>query len=95
VYGRPAGLGPVQTEAVPRDAVTGIFLGASPGLWSGGFGAYRARVFAESEHGVGEQRATVFGYEHQVRVQQRHAVSGTPVGLGCQWWALRCGCAGG
>jgi hypothetical protein len=49
-------------------------------------------VLAVGEHRVGEHTAPVFGYEHQVGVQQRHAVSGAAVGLGCQWSPLRLCC---
>jgi hypothetical protein len=52
-------------------------------------------VLAEGEHLVGEDRAPELCYEHQMRMQQRHAVAGASVGLGCQWWALRCGRADG
>ena len=59
------------------------------------FGAHVAHgALAEGEHGVGEHRPPVFGHEHQMGVQQRHAVSGTPiVGLGCHRWALQSGYA--
>jgi hypothetical protein len=60
------------------------------------FGAYRTRgVLAEGEHLVGDDRAPELGDEHQIRMQQRHAVAGASVGLGCQWWALGCGRADG
>ena len=52
------------------------------------FGADGAHdVLAEGEHLVGEHRPPVFGHEHQMRVQQGHAVSGAAIGLGCQWSA--------
>jgi hypothetical protein len=50
-------------------------------------------VLAEGQHCAGEHRAPVFGLEHQVRVQQRHAAAGAAVGLGCQWAPLRLWCA--
>jgi len=60
------------------------------------FGAYRAHgVLAKGERLIGEQRAAKLGYKPQMRVQQRHAVSGAAIGRGCQGWALRCGCADG
>ena len=56
------------------------------------FGAHRAHgVLAEGEHLVGEYRAPELGHEHQMSVQQRHAVPGASVGLACQWSPLRCG----
>jgi hypothetical protein len=56
-------------------------------------GTYAAHgVLGEGEHGVGEHRAPVFGYEHQVCVQQRHAVSGAAIGRGCRWSPLRLRC---
>ena len=50
-------------------------------------------VLAVGEHGVGENRVPVFGYENKVRVQQRHAVSGSSIGLGCHRSALPSGYA--
>ncbi len=53
-------------------------------------GAHGAQgVLAVGEHGVGEHPAPVLGDEHQVRVQQRHAVPVAAVGRGCQWAPLR------
>ncbi len=45
------------------------------------FGADSAHgVFAQGEDRVGENRPPVFGHEHQVRVQRRHAVAGAAIG---------------
>ena len=57
-------------------------------------GAHTARgVLGEGEHRVGEHRPPVFGFEHQVGVQQRYAVpAGASVGRGCQWAPLRLSC---
>jgi hypothetical protein len=52
-------------------------------------------VLATGEHLAGEHRPVIVAHENKVCMQQRHTVSGTSVGLGCQWWALRCGCADG
>jgi hypothetical protein len=57
------------------------------------FGAEAAHgVLGEGEHRIGEHRAPVFRYEHQVCVQQqRHAVSRAAIGR-CQWPPLRLRC---
>ena len=61
--------------------------------FDGELGAYGAHgVLAVGEHGVSEHRSAVFGYEHQVGVQQRHAVPVAPVGRGCQCRPLRLSC---
>ena len=45
-----------------------------------GLGAHGAHGgFGEGGHGVGERRAPVLGYDHQVGVQQRHVVPGVAV----------------
>ena len=52
-------------------------------------------ALGEGEHGVGEHPAAVFGHEHQVCVQQRHAVPVAAVGRvgrGCQCPPLRLCC---
>ena len=48
-------------------------------------------VLGEGEHRIGEHRAPAFRYEHQVCVQQRHAVSRAAIGR-CQWPPLRLRC---
>jgi hypothetical protein len=50
--------------------------------------------FGEGEQWIGEHPAPVGGYEHQVGVQQRHAVSLSLSlsGRGCQWAPLRLRC---
>jgi hypothetical protein len=45
----------------------------------------------EGEYGVGEHRAPVLGYEHQVGVQQRHAVPGVVIGRGVSAHLYGCG----
>ena len=58
--------------------------------------------FGEGEHGIGEQFAPKLGYEHQVRMQQRHAVPSAAIGRGCQrhtaigqrFWGVRGGGVG-
>ena len=52
-------------------------------------------VLAEGEHLPGEHPAAILRHENKVGVQQRHAVSGAAVGLGCQRSALGCGRADG
>ncbi len=63
-------------------------------LLGGERAAHRVRgLLAEGAHLVGEHRTPVVGHEHQVRVQQRYAVAGASIGLGCQWSALQLWCA--
>ena len=58
------------------------------------FGAHRPHgLLAEGEHRVGEHRAPVLRHEHQMVVQQGHAVSGAAIGLGCHRSALQSGYA--
>jgi hypothetical protein len=57
------------------------------------FGAHRSHgVFAEGEHRVSEHWPAILGHENKVRMQQRHAVSGAPIGLACRWSPLRLWC---
>ena len=46
-------------------------------------------VLGEGEDLVGEHRAPILGREHQMCMQQRHAVPGMAIGLGCHRSALQ------
>ena len=77
----------VGEEQVP---VVGLAVGLD--RLGGELAAHRAHgLLAESAHL--EHRTPVVGHEHQMGVQQRYAVAGASIGLGCQWSALRLWCA--